>query len=53
MRVAFAALLYLSQVQADLPVHCLHSQILGQWSFKMSDAGDHKYIQCSDAKKLV
>jgi len=50
MRVAFAALLYLSQVQADLPVHCLHSQILGQWSLKMSDAGDHKYIQCSDAK---
>jgi len=37
-------------VRADLPVHCLHHQILGQWSFKLSDTKANRFEACSHAK---
>jgi len=39
--------------EADLPVHCVHSQVLGKWSFHRGPGQQHKKgLTCSQTKKV-
>merc|ERR1712195_450983 len=43
-----AVMALLSMVLCDLPVHCLHKDIKGEWLFQMSEANqDKNSIKCS------
>merc|ERR1711959_287253 len=43
---AMAVLLPLAK--ADLPVHCTHSQVLGEWTFHRGSGGNEKHkLKCS------
>merc|ERR1712072_1394973 len=49
---AFAVLLP-ELADADLPVHCVHSQVLGKWSFHRGPGQQHKKgLSCSQTKKV-
>jgi cathepsin C len=52
--VVLAAVL-VCDVSADLPVHCLHKQILGEWSFHRSKGGNPKSFAdgCSKGAKTA
>jgi cathepsin C len=49
-RVCFALVaVFVTQVAADLPVHCLHEHVKGTWLFEMGDQVHSKdNIKCSD-----
>ena len=47
---ALLALLGAAPVLADLPVHCLHSQIAGEWTFHLGAvAAPNEVPNCSKA----
>merc|ERR1711907_899455 len=48
--IGVIALLRLVPVTADLPVHCTHAEVLGEWEFHRGSAGSHKHqLKCSKA----
>eukprot|EP00658_Telonema_sp_P-2_P034528 TRINITY_DN251_c0_g1_i1.p1 TRINITY_DN251_c0_g1~~TRINITY_DN251_c0_g1_i1.p1 ORF type:complete len:650 (+),score=144.11 TRINITY_DN251_c0_g1_i1:218-2167(+) len=48
----FACIAALSLVEADIPVHCVHSQILGEWSFHRGPGLQAKSgLQCSQQQE--
>lgn len=44
---ALLAALHVLLVGADLPVHCLHHQILGTWTFHLGQSGAHRFENCA------
>jgi len=51
LRSLLAVLCTVATVYADIPVHCLHKHIVGEWVFHRSAAGQHrdKMSSCSKA----
>lgn len=48
--LSLAVWLVIVPVNADLPVHCTHSQILGEWTFHRGAGGSHKdKLACSQS----
>lgn len=40
------ALLAVTLVNADLPIHCIHSQVVGEWKFEVSQLKPEKEKEC-------
>merc|ERR1712010_50799 len=50
--VAVTTLVAIAPVEADLPVHCTHGEVLGEGVFHRGDAGQHKQqLKCSQASQ--
>jgi cathepsin C len=47
--IVVVAALFPQEAQADLPNHCLWSQVKGTWKFHMSKSGEDKTVKCSKA----
>ena len=50
--VAFFCALTLQLTAADLPVHCVHSQIVGEWTFNRGAGQQAKGVKCSQTPQL-
>lgn len=46
------AVVLLQPAQADLPIHCLHAQVAGDWEFTL-DAGGHKVGEHGDLTSIT
>eukprot|EP00658_Telonema_sp_P-2_P010117 TRINITY_DN13813_c0_g1_i1.p2 TRINITY_DN13813_c0_g1~~TRINITY_DN13813_c0_g1_i1.p2 ORF type:complete len:176 (+),score=29.65 TRINITY_DN13813_c0_g1_i1:221-748(+) len=49
--MVLGVVLLLAAVTADLPSHCLWSQVAGDWRFHLSSASHAKGVKCSDVAR--